>query len=125
MEATQESTCLAHSHRSASSVSTLFWNVSLIDHGVPEPEAHAGCITAPFIALTGAMMTMLRPRRALNGQTRPMLARIANCPSGFDIRTFERPACDHVHHQRVVETVDPMKSRETAGWLRGELRAPT
>jgi hypothetical protein len=28
-------------------------------------------------------------------------------------------------HQRVVETVDPMKSRETAGWLWGELRAPT
>ena len=70
------------------------------------------------------MMTMLRPRRDLNGQTRTMLARIANGPSGFDIRTFERPLSDHVH-QRVVETVDPMKSRETAGWLRGELRAPT
>jgi len=27
--------------------------------------------------------------------------------------------------QRVVELVDPMKSRTTAGWLRGELRAPT
>jgi hypothetical protein len=50
-----------------------------------------------------------------------MLARITNGPSGFGIRTFECPACDHIH-QRVV---DPMKSRETAGWLRGELRAPT
>ena len=31
------------------------------------------------------MMTMLRPRRDLNGQTRTMLARIPNGPSGFDI----------------------------------------
>jgi hypothetical protein len=52
-----------------------------------------------------------------------MLARITSGPSGFDIRTFECPACDDVH-QRVVER-DPMKSRETAGWLRGELRTPT
>jgi hypothetical protein len=48
-----------------------------------------------------------------------MLARIAPGPAGFDIRTFECPACDHVH-QRVVELVDPMKSFETTGWLRGE-----
>jgi hypothetical protein len=53
-----------------------------------------------------------------------MLARITPGASGFDIRTFECPACDHVH-QRVVELVDPMKSGEVAGWLRGELRAPT
>jgi hypothetical protein len=53
-----------------------------------------------------------------------MLARITSGPSGFDIRTFECPFCDHVH-QRVVALADPMKSRETAGWLRGELRAPT
>jgi hypothetical protein len=44
--------------------------------------------------------------------------------SGFDIRTFECRACDHIY-QRVVALVDPMKSREAAGWLRGELRAPT
>ena len=25
----------------------------------------------------------------------------------------------------VADMIDPMKSRETAGWLRGELRAPT
>jgi hypothetical protein len=52
-----------------------------------------------------------------------MLARITSGSSGFDIRTFECPACDHVH-QRVGELIDPMKSLETAGWLRGELRAP-
>lgn len=33
------------------------------------------------------------------------------------------PDCDHVH-RRVVRLVDPMKSFKTAGWLRGELRAP-
>jgi hypothetical protein len=57
-------------------------------------------------------------------QTRTLLARITPGPSGFDIRTFECATCGTVH-QRVVELVDPMKSRETAGWLRGELRAPT
>jgi hypothetical protein len=52
------------------------------------------------------------------------LARKTPGPSGLDIRRFERPACDHIH-QCVVELVDPMVSLETAGWLRGELRAPT
>jgi hypothetical protein len=53
-----------------------------------------------------------------------VLARITPGPSGFDIRTFECPACDHVH-QRVGALADPMKSVAMAGWLRGELRAPT
>jgi hypothetical protein len=53
-----------------------------------------------------------------------MLVRITPGPSGFDIRTFECVACNHVH-QRVVELVDPMKSPEIAGWFQGELRAPT
>ena len=57
-------------------------------------------------------------------KTMTMLARNTPGTSGFDIRTFECPACEDVH-QRVVELVDPMKSRTTAGWLRGELRAPT
>ena len=56
-------------------------------------------------------------------KTMTMLARITPGTSGFDIRTFECPACEDVH-QRVVELVDPMKSRTTAGWLRGELRVP-
>jgi hypothetical protein len=42
---------------------------------------------------------------------RTMLARITPGPAGFDIRTLECPACDHVH-QRVVEVIDPMKSKE-------------
>jgi hypothetical protein len=45
-------------------------------------------------------------------------------PSGFDIRTFECPACDHVH-QAVAELVDPMRSAKTNSWLHGQLQAPT
>jgi hypothetical protein len=52
-----------------------------------------------------------------------MLARITPRPSGFDIRTFKCPECGSVH-QRVVDLIDPMKSKETFGWLRGELQAP-
>jgi Zn ribbon nucleic-acid-binding protein len=51
------------------------------------------------------------------------LARITPGRSGFDIRTFECCACGHIY-QRVVALVDPMKSKETTGWLEGELRAP-
>jgi len=53
-----------------------------------------------------------------------MLARTTPGLTGFHIRTFECPACDDVY-QRVVDLADPMKSRETLGWVRGELRAPT
>jgi hypothetical protein len=54
-----------------------------------------------------------------------LLARIKPVPSSdFDIRIFECPACDRFH-ERAVALIDPMKSRETASWLRGELRAPT
>jgi hypothetical protein len=54
-----------------------------------------------------------------------LLARIKPGPSSdFDFRIFECPACDRVH-QRVVAPVDPMKSKETAHWFQGELRAPT
>ena len=53
-----------------------------------------------------------------------MLARITPGMTGFHIRTFECPACDDVY-QRVFDLTDPMKSNVTAGWLQGELRAPT
>jgi hypothetical protein len=53
-----------------------------------------------------------------------LLARINPGPSGFDIRIFECPVCDRVH-ERAVALVDPMKSKETAGWFWGELRVPT
>jgi hypothetical protein len=56
-------------------------------------------------------------------ETRTMLARITSGLAGFDIRTFECPACNNVH-QLVVELGDPMKSLETGRWFLGELRAP-
>jgi hypothetical protein len=68
-------------------------------------------------------MIILRPP-CPKCQTMTMLARITPGPSGFDIRTFECPACDLVH-QIVAALADPMKSIETVGWFQGELRAPT
>jgi hypothetical protein len=51
-----------------------------------------------------------------------MRARIAPGSFGLNIRTFECPACGYA---RVFEPADdPMKSRETTGWLQSELRAP-
>jgi hypothetical protein len=67
-------------------------------------------------------MIVSRPR-CPNGETRTMLARITSGLAGFDIRTFECPACNDVH-QMVVELLDPMKSLETGRWFLGELRAP-
>jgi hypothetical protein len=57
-------------------------------------------------------------------QTRTKLARITPGPLGYDIQTFECPACDDVH-QTVVELIDPMKSLKANAWLRGQLQAPT
>jgi hypothetical protein len=57
--------------------------------------------------------------KAITTQTR-----IAKGPSGYGIRTFECPVCDDIH-QLAVDLVDPMKSRTTTGWLKGELRART
>jgi Zn ribbon nucleic-acid-binding protein len=68
-------------------------------------------------------MNIQRPRCPAC-QTRTKLARVTLGPSDFDIRTFECLVCGAIH-QHVVELVDPMKSFETAGWLRGELQAPT
>jgi hypothetical protein len=67
-------------------------------------------------------MTIQRPR-CPKCQATTKLARITPGRSGFDIRTFECPACDLIQ-QLVVELIDPMKSLETAGWFLGELRAP-
>jgi len=51
------------------------------------------------------------------------LARIAQGPSGFDIRTFDCGSRDHAHI--VTVATDPMKSGK-AGWLlAGDLKTPT
>jgi hypothetical protein len=57
-------------------------------------------------------------------QTTTTLARITPGPTGFDIRTFECPECDHIH-RAVVKLVDPMKSVWTNGWFHGQLQAPS
>ena len=58
-------------------------------------------------------------------QTRTVLARVTPGPIGFDIRTFECPACKHVNQAVVELLIDPMKSLRTSTWLRGQLQAPT
>jgi hypothetical protein len=50
--------------------------------------------------------------------SKTMLARVAHGFSGFDIRTFECPVCDHIH-QIVIDLADPMESTETNGRLHG------
>src|SRR5450432_551760 len=60
-------------------------------------------------------MTIERPR-CPNCQSTAILARTTRGSSGFDIGTFQCPACDLVH-QLVVDLIDPMKSLETLGWL--------
>jgi hypothetical protein len=69
-------------------------------------------------------MSMLHKPPCPNSKERTMRTKITLGSPGFGIRTFQCPACGDFH-QLVVELVDPMKSRETAGWLRGQLRAPT
>ena len=57
-------------------------------------------------------------------QTTTIQTRIAPGPSaGFDVLTFECPACYHVRRPE-AEPIDPMKSASANGWLHGELRAP-
>lgn len=51
-----------------------------------------------------------------------VLARVSRGPAGFEQRLFECPKCDHVEIS--VIATDPFKSR-AAGWLAGELTAPT
>jgi ribosomal protein S27AE len=55
-------------------------------------------------------------------QTRMILARISQGPSGFELRRFDCSKCDHV--EQIVIASDPMKSR-AVGWFAGELQPPT
>ena len=80
-------------------------------------------IVLPPDARDRIMSTFYRPP-CPKCKARLMLARITPSSVGFDIRTFECPACKEAF-QRVITRGDPMKSPITEGWLRGELRAPT
>ena len=56
-------------------------------------------------------------------QTRMMLERVSRGPHSSEHRLFECPKCDQVEII-VFFASDPFKST-TAGWLAGELRAPS
>jgi hypothetical protein len=53
------------------------------------------------------------------------LVQVTPGPVGFDIQTFECPACKQVHQTVAELLIDPMKSAKTNTWLRGQLQAPT
>jgi hypothetical protein len=114
-----------------------FSKVSCMEQRRDGQSSQANYITAPsrHLSVTESSVTLPPdPRRSImitihrppcpRCKATTTLARITPGRSGFDIRTFECSACDHIY-QRVVELGDPMKTPRTAGWLRGELRAPT
>jgi hypothetical protein len=67
-------------------------------------------------------LTAIERLRCARCQTRMMLERVSPGPLGFDHRLFECPKCDHVEISVIAS--DPLKSK-AAGWLAGELTAPT
>jgi hypothetical protein len=58
-----------------------------------------------------------------NCQSEMSLGRITPGPLGYDFRTFECPGCTH-QLKTAVKLGDPMESKMTAGWLRGQLVTP-
>jgi hypothetical protein len=67
-------------------------------------------------------LTAIERPRCSRCQTRMMLERVSLGPTGFEHRLFECPKCDHVEMSVIAS--DPFKSN-AAGWLAGELRAPS
>ena len=53
---------------------------------------------------------------------RMMLVAVAPGPEGLELRTFECRKCDHSFTNAVAK--DPMNT-VSAGWITGELKAPT
>jgi hypothetical protein len=51
-----------------------------------------------------------------------MLERVSLGPIGFEHRLFECPKCDHVEISVIASDLFKLKA---AGWLAGELTAPT
>jgi hypothetical protein len=68
-------------------------------------------------------MTSSSPPPCPKCQVRMNLARISSGVSGFDLHSFECPACKYVHKE-LVPFLDPLKSIETSGRLQGQLQAP-
>jgi hypothetical protein len=65
-----------------------------------------------------SLLPIERPR-CLKCHGRMMLARIKRGPNHSDVRTFERPKCEHVQSMLVE---DPMNS--SLGWQHSELNSP-
>jgi len=58
-----------------------------------------------------------------NCQSEMSLGRIMPGPSGYDFRTFECHGCAY-QLKTAVKLGDPMESKATMDWLRGQLVAP-
>jgi hypothetical protein len=120
----------------------LFQKLSNIEQRLRDPEEHAGSITAPLrhLPVTESVALQPEPRvetmtyhlaaipllaiqrlRCPKCRTRMVFARISPGPTGFELRTFDCPKCDHI--EKIAIASDPMKSGDV-GWLVGELRPP-
>jgi hypothetical protein len=71
---------------------------------------------------TQQFLTAIERPRCPRCQTRMMLERVSPGPIGFEHRLFECPKCDQVEISVIAS--DPFRSKG-AGWLDGELRAPS
>jgi hypothetical protein len=71
---------------------------------------------------TQQFLTAIERPRCSRCQMRMMLERVSPGPIGFEHRLFECPKCDRVEINVIAS--DPLKS-SAAGWLAGELRAPS
>jgi hypothetical protein len=71
--------------------------------------------------LAAIPLLAIQTLRCPNCRMRMTLARIAPGPTGFELRTFDCPKCNHV--EKIAIASDPMKSGDV-GWLVGDLQRP-
>jgi hypothetical protein len=74
------------------------------------------------VSSTQQFLTAIERPRCSRCRARMMLERVSPGPIGFEQRLFECPRCDQVEISVIAS--DPFKS-DAAGWLAGELRAPS
>jgi transposase-like protein len=105
----------------------FFYEVSKFDHRAPDRSWQHSCdqtgvhhMPEAFSASLSAISS--RRPNCPKCQARMSLARITPGPKGFDQRTFECGNCEYVHREAVA--TDKMKSLQ-AGWIDGDLKAPT
>jgi hypothetical protein len=89
---------------------------------LPVTESVALPPNAGNIMHSSQFLTAIERPRCSRCQTRMMLEPVSRGPIGFEHRLFECPKCDHV--EITVIASDPFKSK-AAGWLAGDLTAPT